>query len=260
VETIHLLGMPIAAISLTGLLEHIGRSASLGEGGWVVTTNLDMLLHFRRDRRARGAYLAASVRVADGMPLVWASHLQGSPLPERVAGSTLTESLIAQAAKSGLRTLLLGGFPGSAERAAQLWQARFPQLQIVADSSCMFSSPPSDEQVAVAVALAKSQSSQIVLVGLGSPKQELLIERMRVQLPSTWFVGVGGTFRFLTGEVPRAPAFLQTVGMEWLHRLAQEPRRLSRRYLLDDLPVFFLLMADAAQQRIARRVPWLRRG
>lgn len=249
-QTIELLGMPLAVLSHDQLLAHISAALANSVGGWVVTANLDILLHFERNALAREAYLAADLRVADGMPLVWASRLQRSPLPERVAGSTLTVALAASAARAGWRVLLLGGSPGTAERAAEAWRKSHPELAVLGDSGHKFTSPPNDDEVQRAIDLVESHGSQIVLVGLGSPKQELLIQRMRSRLPGTWFVGVGGTFSFLAGDVTRAPVLLQGIGLEWLHRLVQDPKRLGKRYLLDNMPVFFRLMAASARKRV----------
>jgi N-acetylglucosaminyldiphosphoundecaprenol N-acetyl-beta-D-mannosaminyltransferase len=144
----------------------------------------------------------------------------------------------------------LGGQAGSAERAAERYRREFPGLEIAALSALRFASPPSEEQVAQAVAAVTAHGSKIVLVGLGSPKQELLIQQLRRHLPGAWFVGVGGSFRFWAGEIQRAPQLVQGLGLEWLHRLAQEPRRLGKRYLVDNLPLFFLLIANATRARI----------
>jgi N-acetylglucosaminyldiphosphoundecaprenol N-acetyl-beta-D-mannosaminyltransferase len=251
-SNVELLSLPIASLTEQALLTHIGQGLKDGRGGWVVTVNLDVLLHFRRNPDARDAYLAADLRVADGMPLVWASRVQGSALPERVAGSTLSESLIALCARGGWPVLLLGGSPGAAERAAGLARSANPELSIEADSNAVFSSPPTADQVAKTAALIERTASKVVLVGLGSPKQELLIQQLRAAVPDAWFIGVGGTFRFLAAEIPRAPSLLQRSGFEWLHRLAQEPRRLGKRYIVDDLPLFFHLMIDSARKRIRR--------
>jgi N-acetylglucosaminyldiphosphoundecaprenol N-acetyl-beta-D-mannosaminyltransferase len=241
--------MPLATIDSGALLEHIADACEAGRGGWVVTANLDILQTFVSREDDRTAYLAADVRVADGMPLVWAATVQGQPLPERIAGATLSLALIERAAARGWPVLLLGGAPGSAERAAARLGQTHPELMVVARSDLQFADPPSREQVAVALELSKSQGSRIVLVGLGSPKQELVIQHLREELSDAWFVGVGGTFGFMAGDVPRAPAALQRVGLEWAHRLAQDPRRLAYRYLVRNLPFMMRVLTQSAWQR-----------
>lgn len=257
VPELTLQGMPIAAITAEQLLSEMLAALSSGSGGWIVTVNLDILLRFQRDPVARRAYLAADVRVADGMPLVWAAKIQGDALPERVAGSTLCEQLLQPCGTQGYPLLLVGGAPGSAERAVERCTERVPVLHAVGNSGLRFSQPPSPKELETAVAWIEAQIGSrdrrcVVLVGLGSPKQELVIQELRRYLPRAWFMGVGGSFSFLAGDVSRAPLLLQRLGFEWLHRLAQEPGRLARRYLIDDAPFALALLLRAAVQRVAR--------
>jgi exopolysaccharide biosynthesis WecB/TagA/CpsF family protein len=192
------------------------------------------------------------------MPLVWASRLQGTPLPQRVAGSDLISSLSAAAASQGRSVFLRGGDPGTAERASTILRDRYPQLR-VAGTFC----PPlgfekdEAELARVAEALKKAQPD-IVYVALGSPKQERLIDRLRRVLPRAWWLGVGVSFSFLCGEVRRAPLWMRKWGLEWVHRLLQEPRRLFRRYIVVGLPyATFMLMLAALKgvpTRLLRRV------
>jgi N-acetylglucosaminyldiphosphoundecaprenol N-acetyl-beta-D-mannosaminyltransferase len=251
------MGMPIVAATGEQFLSTVLAHLDAGSGGWVVTVNLDILLHFERDPRARQAYLAADLRVADGMPLVWASRIQGDRIPERIAGSTLSERLLQPCAEHGRPLLLLGGAPGSAERAAERCRTRFPTLDASGNSTLRFSPDPSPTELARAFQWLEGRMgdlsrSSVVLVGLGSPKQELVIQEMRQRMPQTWFVGVGGSFGFLAGDVRRAPPWLQRVGLEWLFRLAQEPRRLGKRYLIEDAPFGCRLFLHAARARRAR--------
>lgn len=231
-EALHevlVLGMPIAVITEHGLLERVAAGLDAGYGGWIVTANLDVVMHFAHDATAREAYQAADIRIADGMPLVWASRLTREPLPERVTGATLASSLVELAARKGVPVMFLGGAAGTAEAAAERCLKNYPNLKLRADSSLAFAHPPEPEQIDRAV--SATGDAALVLVGLGSPKQELLIREMRARLPHAWFVGVGGTFAFLSGSVPRAPRLLQGAGLEWAHRFAHDPRRLGPRYL-----------------------------
>jgi N-acetylglucosaminyldiphosphoundecaprenol N-acetyl-beta-D-mannosaminyltransferase len=243
-------GMAIARARAEELLDHVFRSLDAGRGGWIVTANLDMLRRHRKDPHARSLYDAADVRVADGMPLVWASRIAGEPsLPERIAGSTLTEDLVARAAHEGRSVFLLGGAPGTAERAARTLAARYGDAVVAGFASPDVSSPATVTEVsAIADALRDSRPS-IVLVGLGSPKQEHLIHALRDLLRDAWMIGVGVTFSFVSGEVSRAPRWMQRAGLEWAHRMAMEPRRLARRYLVDDLPFAFVLFSESIARR-----------
>jgi N-acetylglucosaminyldiphosphoundecaprenol N-acetyl-beta-D-mannosaminyltransferase len=222
--------MPVAAVTALELQQHVDASLARSHGGWIVTANLDVLMHFVRDDAARDAYMRADLRVADGMPLLWAARLLGRPLPERVAGSTFAWSLAELCARRGAHLFLLGGAPGTAEQAGVVCRERHPSLRVDADSTVRFGTNLTDADVEPIARRLEQLDSRVVLVGLGSPKQELLIAQLRRRLPRSWFVGVGGTFAFMSGAVRRAPPFLQRTGFEWAHRFALDPGRLGPRY------------------------------
>jgi N-acetylglucosaminyldiphosphoundecaprenol N-acetyl-beta-D-mannosaminyltransferase len=176
-------------------------------------------------------------------------------LPERVAGSTMV-GLIAERAALEKRSLyFLGGAPGAAAKAAGILTDRHPGLRVVGTSSPMVSDPATPEQLGpIRDELARLQPD-ILMVGLGSPKQEKLIDELRATLPSAWMIGVGISFSFIAGDVRRAPRWMQKTGLEWVHRLAQEPKRLAHRYLVDDIPFAFSLFAHAFRRRGRRGAP-----
>lgn len=253
-STVELCGMSLANMQTEQLLDHLFGKLAEGTGGWLVTANLDFLRRYVRDPAARSIYAGADLRVADGMPLVWASHLLGQPLPERVAGSSLLLPLCQRAARERRSVYLLGGDPKAGPAAAERLLAECPGLAIAGKSSPFVSMHPSDAELApIREALLESRPD-IVLVAFGSPKQEHVIAKLREQLPNAWWIGVGISFSFLAGHVKRAPAVVQAVGLEWVHRLLQEPDRLFRRYVIEDLPFAFELFGRVAYQRLSRRV------
>jgi N-acetylglucosaminyldiphosphoundecaprenol N-acetyl-beta-D-mannosaminyltransferase len=252
------MGMPIRATTSEQLLATIVAHLSLGSGGWIVTVNLDILCHIERDPHARQAYLAADLRVADGMPLVWAGRVQGDKIPERIAGSSLSEQLLQPCAEQLWPLLLLGGSVGSAERADVRCRDRFRELHASGNSALQFSAQPSSQELERALRWIEGEIGDlsrycVVLVGLGSPKQELVIQELRQRMSCCWFVGVGGSFSFLAGDIRRAPLWVQRTGLEWLYRLTQDPRRLARRYLVVDAPFGCRLFLHAVRKRSARR-------
>ncbi len=252
------MGLPFDAIDERDLVRVFQEGVRTKRGGWIVTPNLDILRRFTADAESRELILAASHRVADGTPIVWASRLAGAPVPERVPGSDLVLSLPEAAAKAGVRVFLLGGDPGVAAAAARRLEDLYPGLGTV-DSYC----PPlgfehDSAELARIKATLREASPVLVLIGLGFPKQERLIRWLRAELPRAWFAGVGISLTFLAGDQPRAPAVLQRLGLEWLHRLCHEPRRLFRRYLIQGLPFSLRLFAWAVSYRL--REPPLRRG
>lgn len=250
--TVDLLGMPLSRVDEAGMLDHLFDALAQGQGGWLVTANLDFLRRYVRDEHAHALYSRADVMVADGMPLVWAARVQGDPLPERVAGSSLIWSVAARAGVEGRTLFLLGGAPGAADACARELTRRSPALRVVGTSAPNVSSPPAPAEIDEVVRMLSALRPDIVLVGLGSPKQEQLIDVVRGCLPAAWWVGVGISFSFVAGLTPRAPLWMRKLGLEWIHRLSQEPRRLARRYLVDDLPFAFVLFARAIGTRARR--------
>jgi N-acetylglucosaminyldiphosphoundecaprenol N-acetyl-beta-D-mannosaminyltransferase len=242
---VRLAGVSLHAIDLRGCVAAVIAALAAGRGGSVVTANLDHLRRLQIEGDFRRAYERASLRVCDGLPLVWASRLQGTPLPGRVAGSDLTVALAHAAAGARRSIFFLGGDEGTAEACAAVLRQQAPDLR-VAGTSCPprgFESDPA--QLAAIAAALQATRPDIVYVALGSPKQELLIERLRPLLPAAWWLGVGISFSFVAGRIKRAPPWVQRLGLEWLHRLAQEPRRLAKRYLVDGLPFAVRLFSGA---------------
>lgn len=247
-ESVSLMGMRVADVDSSRLLDHVFAELDAGRGGWIVTANLDILRRYALDSDCRALYDAADLRVADGMPLVWASKVAGTPLPERIAGSTLTLDIAERAARERRSLHLCGGAPGAAEGCRRELEARFAGLTITGTCSPRVS-PIATWAEVESIARGIEGDPDILLVGLGSPKQELLIQKLRQRFPRAWLMGVGITFSFVAGEVSRAPQWMQRAGVEWVHRMAQEPGRLVRRYLVEDLPFAGVLFASAARSR-----------
>jgi N-acetylglucosaminyldiphosphoundecaprenol N-acetyl-beta-D-mannosaminyltransferase len=244
--------MSLARVAFDEVLDHVFDELAAGRGGWLITANLDFLRRHVRDPESRELYAAADLRVADGMPLVWASRAQGTPLPGRIAGSSLFVPLVERAARARRSIYLLGGEPGANAAAAALLRARWPDLDLRGASSPMVSSPPSATDLADLRREVVPTAPDLLLVGMGSPKQEQIIRALRADLPRTWMIGVGISFSLFAGQQRRAPEWMQRAGLEWCWRLAQDPRRLARRYLVEDLPFSFELFAHVLRRRLSR--------
>ncbi len=249
-ERVGIHGVGFDRVTMAQAVDRVLSAMALGEGGWVVTPNLEILRRASKDAAWRDKINAADLVVADGMPIIWASRLGGCALPERVAGSSMIEPLAKSAGEKGARVFLLGGNPGVAERAAGLLEQRCPGL-VIAGTEC----PPmgfeaDDRYMAGLEEKVVNANSDLVYVALGSPKQELLIHRLRHAAPKAWWLGIGISLSFLTGEVQRAPLWMQRLGLEWLHRLVQEPRRLAKRYLVNGLPFAVVLLLSGLLRRV----------
>jgi N-acetylglucosaminyldiphosphoundecaprenol N-acetyl-beta-D-mannosaminyltransferase len=201
----------------------------------VVTPNVDHTVLVQTNAELRAAYGDAGMVLADGWPVVAASRLLRRPLPERVAGSDLAPALFkaAQQDERPLRVFLLGAAPGVGERAAKNIQSRWPVVRVVGVYSPPMGFERDERQNQATVLRIREAAPEVLIVGLGAPKQELWVHRHRSQIAAPVALCVGATIDFLAGEKKRAPRLLRRLGLEWLHRMLSEPRRLTSRYARD---------------------------
>ncbi len=206
---------------------------------YVVTPNVDHAVLLNEDPGFRKAYSGAALILADGHPIIWASRLLRQPLPERVPGSELVPRLFdsfnnqPKSADRPLRVFLLGAAEGVAVRAAANMKKQWPNIE-----TCGVYSPPmgfekSEEESNFILGRIALCRPDVVVVGLGAPKQELWVHRYCDQINARAALCVGATIDFLAGEKKRAPVWMQKTGIEWLHRMCSEPGRLVKRYAKD---------------------------
>jgi N-acetylglucosaminyldiphosphoundecaprenol N-acetyl-beta-D-mannosaminyltransferase len=251
--TIRLHGVRLHAITEKRCVDHILEELAAGRGGVVVTPNLDHLRRCTRDMSFGAIVAEADLVVADGMPLIWASRLQGTPLPQRVAGSDLISTLSAAAAERGRSIFLLGGAPGTADAAADVLRKNNPSLKLTGTYCPPVGFEHDDAEMKKIVSALAAAAPDIIFVALGSPKQEHLIQRIRQVLPGAWWLGVGISFSFLCGDVRRAPRWIQRLGLEWIHRLGQDPKRLFHRYVVVGIPFGASLLGRAVVRGLPQR-------
>jgi N-acetylglucosaminyldiphosphoundecaprenol N-acetyl-beta-D-mannosaminyltransferase len=236
-------GVSIHRVTLEDALRRISEFVASGARHQVVTINLDFLRIARKDEQFRQILNAAQLAVADGMPLVWISRWLRRPLPERIAGVDLFEEVAALAVRKGFRLFLLGASQGVAAHAAASLESRNPGLVIAGTYAPPFGAFTDAEQAEI-MARIHTASPHILFVAFGAPRQERWIYQHLEELGVPVCVGVGGSFDIVAGRLNRAPQWMQRLGLEWLYRLAQEPGRLWRRYLLGDLPVLLSIARD----------------
>jgi N-acetylglucosaminyldiphosphoundecaprenol N-acetyl-beta-D-mannosaminyltransferase len=243
---IHIGGVAIDAVSLEGAIDAIEALVAARQGGTVFTPNVDHIVQCTEDTRLREAYDAVSLSLVDGMPVYWAARLLGRPLPAKVSGSDLVLPLMERAARRGWRVYFLGGADGAAQAAKDRLERDMPGIRIVGLSAprIRLDAPP-DEWASI-VASVRETNPDLVLVALGAPKQEIWSQAARAALAPSVLVGVGASLDFIAGIVHRAPSWISSVGLEWVYRLAQEPRRLWRRYLLRDPKFAAILVREVA--------------
>lgn len=251
---IALLGVPFDHVTTAEAIERIERMVASRAPHYLVTANVDFLVQARTDVELRRILLDAHLVLCDGTPLLWASRLLGHPLPERVAGADLVPLLIQVAARKKYRLFFLGATAESSAQAVARLQAQFPALVIAGSYSPPFKPLLEMDHEEIQRRIREAQPD-LVFVSFGCPKQEKWIAMHYRRLGVPVAVGVGATIDFLAGQVRRAPLWMRRAGLEWLYRLAQEPRRLFRRYV-QDLWVFgWALLAQWWQLQPRTRGP-----
>lgn len=248
-------GMRFTPVSESDAVRSIIELAGRDTPALIVTANLDHLRRYKREPAYRDIADTAALVLADGMPIVWAASIRGTPLPGRVAGSSIMRPICAAAARAGRSVFFLGGNPGVAAHAADLLRHESPDLRI-AGVACP---PPGFERDEAELDRLlqdlRQARPEIVLVALGSPKQEFIARRLSESVPPAAWIGVGISFSFITGDVLRAPRWMQRLGLEWVHRLAQEPRRLFQRYILQGVPFASRLLLESLRNRAPAERP-----
>ncbi len=228
---VDILGIQVDAQRLDHAADTLARWANDGAPRYVCTCPVYTIMACQESAEALRAISRADMIAADGMPIVWLQRLRGFRDAERVYGPDLMLSVCERTAGQGIRHFFWGGLPGVADKLVETLRARFPALEIAGTYSPSISEVGNAPDPAVVRKLNSSQA-HIVWVGLGSPKQDLWMALYRPVLSAPLLVGVGAAFDFLSGAKRQAPRWMQQAGLEWVFRLACEPQRLWRRYLL----------------------------
>ncbi len=242
IEKTNVLGVPISVIDQTRAREILFDALRRGERGYVTVTGVHGVTEAQRDPTLREIFRRALLVTPDGMPMVWMGKLQGEQSIERVYGPDLMLNICEHSVREGHRHFFYGGVPGVAEQLRDQFEKRFPGIRIVGTYT-----PPfrrlNDDEVRDLQTIVRATRPDFFWVGLSTPKQEKFMAQYMSILPEAKiFIGVGAAFDLLTGRVRQAPKWMQRSGLEWFFRLTQEPRRLSRRYLINN-PLFAIRAA-----------------
>jgi N-acetylglucosaminyldiphosphoundecaprenol N-acetyl-beta-D-mannosaminyltransferase len=240
----NILGVGVSAINMDTTLHTIDGWISRGESHYVCVTGVHGVMESWRDERLRRIHNAAGLVVPDGMPLVWLSRAMGFRQVERVYGPDLMLALCERSARRGYSQFFYGGAPDVAEKLKSRLQSRFPGLQVAGIFSPPFRALSREEDCAV-VERINAAAPDIVWVGISTPKQEIWMSEHRARLNAPILIGVGAAFDFNGGLKRQAPRWMQNSGLEWLFRLASEPTRLWRRYLLNNPTFLWLVLLQA---------------
>ena len=250
-QRVTIMGCQVDNLSMEQTLQTIEGFIATGQPHQHVVVNVDKIVKAQRDPALREIINGCDLVNVDGMPVVWASRLLGRPLAERVAGVDLFEALMARAAVKGWRVFLLGAREPVVSRVRDLYVRKYPGLCVTGHRNGYWL--PSEETGVVEQ--IRDAQVDVLFVAISSPKKEQFLSRYQADMAVPFSMGVGGTFDVAAGLVKRAPVWMQRSGLEWFYRFLQEPRRMFRRYFVDDMAFFGLLWREwwrLRQERIAR--------
>jgi N-acetylglucosaminyldiphosphoundecaprenol N-acetyl-beta-D-mannosaminyltransferase len=213
---------------------------------------VDHLCRLQSDELFRRAYAHSFLTLADGVPVVWASRLMGAPIREKISGSDLVHWLSAHCAERGHSVFLFGAADGVAEKAGRLLQARYPGLRIVGSYSPPIGFEKDPARNSIALEQLRASRADLCFIALGSPKQEIWMHDHVGATGIPVLLGIGAGLDFVAGVSRRAPVWVQRIGLEWFWRLCHDPRRLAKRYLIDDSLFFLLLFREWRARMFAR--------
>ncbi len=246
IPTCNVLGTALAVTDYAGAVEHVKECAAEKKRALLVAAaNTHVVTLARRDVHFRAAIDTFDLALPDGMPLVWVMNRRlATPLRDRVYGPTFMLRCLEATQGGEWKHMFIGGTDDLLAAMREKLLARFPKLQIAAMHSPPFGEWNAGDDARIIAEIEKS-GAHFVWIGLGCPKQELWLARVKHRLPPAVYPAVGAAFAFHAGRVRQAPLWLQRIGMEWLFRLCAEPRRLWRRYFVFNTLFIFYLVKDA---------------
>lgn len=245
-----ILGCPFDAVSLSEAVDCIRQAVVDGRRLICTVGNVDMVMKCRRNSQLTRDFWDSDLAIADGVPITWAARLLGTPLRGRVAGTEIVWHCATISAETGCAVALVGGRIDITRKAAETMVGRYPKATIhVLDTPF----PLTAEANAVLTQQIKVKNAKIVLVALGAPKQERWLQENLAACGADVGIGIGSAFDIISGDKRWAPKWMRDHGFEWLFRLGQEPRRLGRRYLVEDMPFLWHLLLEILRRRVLRR-------
>lgn len=235
------MNISIDNLSMEEALNEIDSLLNNGKYNYLVTPNVDHIVKLEKDKEFQEVYKNADLVLTDGMPLVWVSKLYNTPIKEKVSGSDLFPNICELAARKGYSIFLLGAGPGVADKAAENLMKKYIGLKVAGTYSPKFGFENDIDEINSIINIINSASPNILAVGLGAPKQEKFIYKYKEKLKVPIAIAIGASIDFEAGEVRRAPLWMQNIGLEWFYRLIKEPKRMFKRYLIEDLRFFKLI-------------------
>lgn len=237
---IRFMNTEIDNLTMGETLDRIDQLIKENKSAYVVTPNVDHIIQLERGGELVEAYKHADLILCDGKPLVWISRWYGIPIKEKISGSDLFPRLCERASQKGYRMFFLGAAEGVAKKAAHNLKKKYSKLEVVGTYSPPLGFENDGKEIAKIKKMIKEAAPHILIVALGCPKQELFILHNRKELGVPISLGLGACLDFAAGVVKRAPKWMADHGLEWVYRITQDPKRLAKRYLIDDSKIFIL--------------------
>lgn len=248
-NTVTILGTPVHTLSTHDVLDHLDQAISERRNVHIGVVNAAKLVNMGRDETLKASVLASDLILPDGIAVVWASKLLGTPLEERVTGIDLMSGLLQRGQTRGYRVFCLGATEAVSEKVASEIARLYPGTVLAGRRNGYFTD---DEEAEIAQSIARSQAD-ILFVAITSPKKERFMAKWNDTMQVPIVHGVGGSFDVMAGLVERAPERWQKLGLEWLYRVKQEPGRLWKRYLVTNTRFLWQLSCAFVRQRLLRR-------
>ena len=229
-------------LTMQEALEEIDRLIRENKSAYVVTPNVDHIVQLETNKELQDVYANASLILTDGKPLLWIAKWHGTPIKEKISGSDLFPLLCKMAAKKGYKMFFFGAAEGVAAKAAENLTKRYPGLNVIGTYSPPYGFEKNQGEVDKIKSIIKNAKPDILIVGLGCPKQEKFMYYHCKKLGVPISFGLGASFDFEAGNIRRAPQWMADHGLEWLFRITQDPKRMVKRYLVDDRKIFGLAL------------------
>lgn len=236
-------------LTISECMEEIEKLVNNGLYNYIVTPNVDHIVKLDKDKEFQTVYKYANLIVTDGMPLIWISKLLKNPIKEKISGSDLFPMVCDMCSKKGYSIFLLGAKEGMAQKAAENLTKRYQGLNIVGTYSPSFGFEDKSDEIELIIKIINDAKPDILAVGLGAPKQEKFIYKYKERLKVPVSMAIGATIDFEAGNIKRAPIWMQKVGFEWAYRLCKEPKRMFRRYIVDDTKIVKLVLREIKKSK-----------
>jgi len=252
-KEVHILGIKIHRVSLNDAIELIEKFISGDGKHQVCVPNVWTTVLMQKDEEFKEIHNNSSLAIPDGTPLVWVSRLYGKPIPERVPGPDLFKEFTKVSTKKGYKLFFLGSTKNALKEITLKLKEKYPSLKIVGTYSPPFMKEFSEEENQKMIEMINKAEPDVLWVSLTAPKQEKWIGKHLSQLNVPVSIGVGAAFDFVAGKVKRAPKWMQKIGLEWFHRLIQEPTRLWKRYLIGNTVFIWLVINELIKIKILKK-------